>query len=155
MLVAYRCVSIRESKPEQLKKLKIYWLDEDNMYTDSDGDTFVDVYADAEGRVKVGTLNKIHFNNYIAYTKYGCDLSSYINETYGILLIDIISYCEKTRQYDMTAKNVLKYIEDKGLNIPENYFKEYFIKSMPIAKMRELGVEDDYIRYTGYSVICA
>ena len=154
LLIAIRCVTIRELRPNQIIKGKIYWYAESSEYTDCDGDTFITVYSDVNGEHEVGVLNKKHFCGYINYPRYCSGFSPYINDTRGLLLIDIISHCKDARGYDQAARNILRYIEDHGYDKPINYFKEYMIISTPYATAEKIGTVDDYVKYTGYSLKC-
>lgn len=149
---AVRCISIRESKPEQITLHRIYWVDENTKYTDTDGTTYATVYADISGNKLIGNLDMAHFRTYFDYLHYGLTLSHYINSYDGVLLGDVIDFCEKNKGFDCAARNVLKYINEKGYHTPENLFREFFIKSMPFKYAVENNKKQEYLSYVGYSV---
>lgn len=148
-----RCKSIRETNPIQIQKGKLYWLDEASLDVDNDGDEFAVIYADVEGTQYVGVLNTKHFIKDYQYVKLGMSLNAFVNnEEEGVLLEDILGWCEKQPAGNTLASNVLKYIKDKGIDTEENRHKEYFIKSMPIAAFEHTDKPSDYVAYMGYSV---
>lgn len=153
ILEAVRCISIRKSKPEQLKLHRIYWIDEDTKYTDLNGSTYVTVYADASKERLIGNLDVSHFENYFNYLYYGLTLSRYINSDDGVLLNDVIDFCEKNERFDIEARHVLKYINDKQYYMSKYLFREFFIKSIPLKCAIENEKVAEYMMYAGYSVV--
>ena len=56
-----KCISIRESFPEQIKRDETYYINPDSIFIDTDGDTIGRVYADSELENEVGSLMLKHF----------------------------------------------------------------------------------------------
>lgn len=56
-----RCISIRRSRPEQLKIGQTYYLDESTKWSDCDGDWYAVVYADNLKKIRVGVMAVTHF----------------------------------------------------------------------------------------------
>ncbi|MBO5435930.1 hypothetical protein J6A31_09060 [bacterium] len=55
------CKTIRKTLPAQITEGQDYWVDEESMYTDPDGDTYADVYTDYDKKHKVGHMLISHF----------------------------------------------------------------------------------------------
>lgn len=151
-----RCISPRESKPNQLELGRLYWIDENTKYTDSDGDEYVTVFADANREREVGVLLTSHFGTDYKYMRYGMSLSIYVNDTMGNLLEDIIYWCNDVLsrgEHNSLAKNVMKYIKEHSLDKPDNMQREFFVKSKPFKEFEKEGNPDGYMCYMGYSVV--
>lgn len=56
-----RCIEERQTKPEQIIKCKLYWIDDNTRYRDSDGDEYGEIYLDEEKKYYVGNLKTSHF----------------------------------------------------------------------------------------------
>lgn len=148
-----RCVVARESKPEQVKVGKLYWVDDSTKYTDSDGDEYVTVYSDAEGTKEVGNMLTKHFENDYQYIRYGLSLSSYVNDIKGNLLEDILKWCNDNAIYVSLARDIWKYIQDNGIDKQENMKKEYLVKHTSFKELCERGIGEAYMNYMGYYII--
>lgn len=55
------CIEERQTKPEQIIKGKLYWIDDSTRYKDSDGDEYGEIYLDEEKKYYVGNLKMRHF----------------------------------------------------------------------------------------------
>lgn len=55
------CISIRESNPKQIEKGKRYLIDTHTLYSDTDGDWYVEVYD--MDKNKIGGLLLNHFRD--------------------------------------------------------------------------------------------
>ena len=56
-----RCIEERQTKPEQISKGKLYWIDDNTRYKDADGDEFGKIYLDKEKKYYIGNLKMRHF----------------------------------------------------------------------------------------------
>lgn len=153
-----RCISERKTNPEQIKVGLIYFIDEDSIYTDNEGDTYADVYSDRSKEHLVGKLLKKHF---VRYQNLSCDnLSYYINYHQGFLLRDIIDWCETHSHKRSTidryqlAEKLLEYINDNGLNTEENMDKQYIVNHVPFNEFASRDKAEEYRKYLGYSMYC-
>ena len=56
-----RCIEERQTKPEQISKGKLYWIDDSTRYRDFDGDEYGKIYLDEEKKYYIGNLRIRHF----------------------------------------------------------------------------------------------
>ena len=60
------CVSIRETNPKQIAIGEEYWMDENSLYTDDDGDKYAMIYKTAEDNATgydcIGIMKLSHFH---------------------------------------------------------------------------------------------
>ena len=148
-----RCISERKSNKGQVIVGKKYWIDLASKYTDSDGDEYVNVYLDEAGENHVGIMMYNHFTIIYRYLNFGGSLSSYVNTKTGFLLKDIIGWCLNNQNHSL-AMNIIMYIHDNKLNIPENMEKEYIVNHIPFRDFAERGMAEEYEKYMGYSMYC-
>lgn len=80
-------------------------------------------------------------------------LSNYINSHTGFLLKDIINWCLNNPTSSL-ANNLLMYIHDNKLDVEENMEKDFVVNSIPYKKFAERGMQEEYIKYMGYSMHC-
>lgn len=146
-----RCITERDSNKGQLVVGNIYWMDASTAYKDSDGDEYAKIYLDEAKTQYVGNLLTIHFEIVYRYLNYGASLSNYINTNVGFLLKDIIGWCLNNSNHSL-AEHLILYIHDNKLDIPENMEKEFVVNSKPFREFAEHGMEEEYMKYMGYSV---
>lgn len=65
MMIKVKCVSIRESKQEQITVGKCYWMDESSKWKDIDGDEYVCIYMDKNKQHRVAEMLVSHFIPYV------------------------------------------------------------------------------------------
>lgn len=70
-------------------------------------------------------------------------LEEYINKGYSISLKDLINCCA-VEPRNPIGRKVLKYIEDKGLNRPENLHKKYVVTPTFVYKVVKDDVDYEY-----------
>ena len=60
------CVSIRGTNPKQIAIGEEYWMDENSLYTDDDGDKYAMIYKTAEDNATgydcIGIMKLSHFH---------------------------------------------------------------------------------------------
>lgn len=56
-----KCISKREFMPKQIEIGKIYYMDENSKWKDTDGDEYAMFYLDKKGENKIGNLLLSHF----------------------------------------------------------------------------------------------
>ena len=56
-----KCISERESMPEQIIVGRFYWMDETTKWKDSDGDEYAQIYTDELRQNRVGDMLCKHF----------------------------------------------------------------------------------------------
>lgn len=148
-----RCISERMTMPEQIVVGKKYWIDDSTVWKDSDGNEYAQVYLDEAKEHIVGNMLTSHFKTIYRYLNYGASLSSYINTHTGFLLKDIISWCLNNQEHQLSRKLIL-YIHDNKLDKKENMEKEFVVNSIPFRAFAEKGMEEEYMKYMGYSMCC-
>lgn len=80
-------------------------------------------------------------------------LDNYINSKTPFSLKEIIDWCSSNFGNSL-AENLIVYIHDNNLNIPENMEKNFVVNSVPIKDFMERGMEEEYMKYMGYSLYC-
>ncbi len=148
-----RCISERKTMPGQLIVGKKYWIDDSTAWKDSDGDEYAQIYLDEAKEHRVGDMLTSHFKTIYRYLNYGGSLSSYINTHTGFLLKDIISWCLNNQEHQLSEKLIL-YIHDNKLDKKENMEKEFVVNSISFREFAERGMEEEYMKYMGYSMYC-
>lgn len=148
-----RCISERKSMPEQITVGKKYWVDYSTAWRDHDGDEYARVYLDEAKKHRVGELMTSNFQIVYRYLNYGESLGNYVNSHIGFLLKDIIRWCLNNPGHSL-ANNLIKYIHENKLNIEENMEKEFVVNSIPYKEFAERGMEEEYMKYMGYSMYC-
>lgn len=148
-----RCISERKSMPGQLIVGKKYWIDDSTAWKDSDGDEYAQVYLDEAKENRVGKMLTTHFETVYRYLNHGGSLSSYINTHTGFLLKDIINWCLNNPEHQLSEKLIM-YIFNNNLNTKENMEKEFVVNSIPFKEFAEKGMEEEYLKYLGYSMHC-
>lgn len=61
MMKKVKCISIRETEPNQIKVGQNYFIDETSKYVESDGDEYATVYEDEAGTKVVANMLTSHF----------------------------------------------------------------------------------------------
>ena len=56
-----KCISRRETFPEQIEEGNMYYLDETSLYVDSDGDEYAKIYKDKWKKECIGNMLTKHF----------------------------------------------------------------------------------------------
>ena len=148
-----RCISERKTMPGQLVVGKKYWIDDSTAWKDSDGDEYAQVYLDEAKENRVGDMLTNHFETIYRYLNYGASLSTYLNTHTGFLLKDIISWCLNNPNHSL-ACNLILYIHDNKIDTAENMEKEFVVNSVPFKEFVERGMEEEYMKYKGYSMYC-
>lgn len=148
-----KCITERTSIPEQIIVDKKYWIDETTEYKDCDGDEYAEVYLDEAKKHRVGMIQTKHFETVYRYLNYGESLSNYINSHTGFLLKDIISWCLSNPTSSL-ANNLIMYIHDNKLDAEENMEKDFVVNSIPYKEFAKRGMQEEYIKYMGYSMYC-
>ena len=147
-----RCISERKTNPGQITVGKKYWIDESTVWTDPDGDEYAEIYLDEEKEHRIGNMLTSHFETLYRYLDYCC-LENYVNTKTGFLLKDILNWCLKNPTHKL-AEKVIFYIYDNELATKAKMEKEFVVRSAPLREFVEKGLEDEYVRYLGYSVSC-
>ena len=153
MMKLVKCITERNTMHKQIIEGHKYWIDESTIYTDFDGDEYAQVYLDENKENYVGNLLTSHFETVYRYLLYGESLSNYINSNIGFLLKDIISWCLSNSNYSL-SENLLSYIYDNKLNIPENMEKDFIVESTSYVKLNNKEDTENYMKYMGYSLKC-
>ena len=148
-----RCVSKRESIPEQLEVGKKYWIDDSSEWSDTDGVTYAKVYLEEGKLTCIGNMRTDHFRTVYRYLNHGGSISSYINTHTGFLLKDIINWCMNNQDHQISEK-LLLYILNEGLNTKENLEKEFIVNHIPFNEFVKRGEEESYSKYLGYYLHC-
>ena len=148
-----RCVSERKAIQSQLVVGKKYWIDDSTAWKDSDGNVYAQVYLDEARENLVGNMDTSYFVSIYRYLNYGGSLATYINTHTGFLLKDIISWC-LNKPGDSLANNLISYIHDNNLDVSENMEKEFVVNSVPFKEFVDRGMEEEYMKYMGYSMYC-
>lgn len=148
-----RCISERNSNKGQVTIGKKYWMDVSTKYKDADGDEYAHIYLDEDKAKYVGNMLTSHFELVYRYLCYGASLSYYVNSKTGFLLKDIIGWCFKNPNHNL-AENLIVYIDENKLYVPENLEKEFIIKHTSYKEFVERGIGEEYLKYMGYSMYC-
>ena len=148
-----RCISERNINKGQLTVGKKYWMDVSTKYKDTDGDEYAQIYLDEDKTKYVGNMHTSHFEIVYRYLNYGDSLSNYINSHIGFLLKDIIGWCLNNSNHSL-AEHLILYIHDNKLDVPENMEKDFVVNSVPFKEFAERGMEEEYMKYMGYSMYC-
>lgn len=148
-----RCISIRESIPDQIQYGKKYWIDPLSKWKDIDGTEYAQVYTSEDKESYVGTLRTDHFVP-ISQVRYEeSSLDQYINDHTAIMLKDIFHWCMENPNTD-SSKSIIKYINDNNLNQKENMEKDYCINRIPLMEFEKRGCIEQWNKYHGYDLFC-
>lgn len=152
-MLLVRCISERKSMPGQIVVGKKYWIDEKSAWKDHDGDEYAQVYLDETKENRVGELLTSHFTAIYRQLNHGISLEECANTHTGLLLKDIIKWCENNTNHAI-AGNIMHYIKDNNLDLPENMEKDFVVNSVPAKEFIDRNAQDEYMKYMGYSLYC-
>jgi len=145
------CTSEREGVVSRITKGKKYWLDAGSIFVQDD-EEYGNIYADEEKKNYIGVMKLSHFSEDYRSIKHGVSLSCFVNTKTSFMLKDIIEWCIKNTPCNALAEAVINYINDNGLNKPENQEKEYVINHVPIYEFAKRNKEAEYNKYGGYDL---
>lgn len=149
------CVNTRRTFPSQLQIGKVYYLNEDTVFLDYEGDSYGRIYSDPYLNIEVGNMLLDHFDFEDSTKKLFVfdNLYQYINTNQSFLLKDIVKWCVRNINEPM-SQYILELIEDRNLITGENLCKRYSIYHLSLDEFIRFKINRECLKYMGYELYC-